>query len=112
MNKNKSKKYIDIEKEEILNNRIFINEYNQHRLIIISIINQVGHKFKLLFDLTTDTIKNKTSIIKLQQSQNKLDLVILNSSKILIKELLDTPTDRLYYDPILIKPFSINIIND
>lgn len=112
MNKNKSKKYIDIEKEEILNNRIFINEYNQHRLIIISIINQVGHKFKLLFDLTTDTIKNKTSIIKLQQSQNKLDLVILNSSKILIKELLDTPTDRLYYDPTLIKPFSINIIND
>lgn len=60
MNKNKSKKYIDIEKEEILNNRIFINEYNQHRLIIISITNQAGQKFKLLFDLTTDTIKNKT----------------------------------------------------
>lgn len=112
MNNYKPKKYIDIEKEEILNNRIFINEYNRHRLMIISITNQVGNKFKLLFDLTDDTIKNKTSIIKLQQAQAKLDLVILNSSNILIKELLDTPTDRLYYDPILIEPFSINIIND
>lgn len=112
MTKHKARTYIDVEQEEIADNRIFINDYNQHRLMIMPVTDQVGHEFKLLFDLTTDDIKSETVITKLQQSQNQLDLAVLDSSEMLVKELLGTDVDRLYYDQALPKPLAVNITSD
>lgn len=112
MTKHKARTYIDVEQEGIADKRIFINDYNQHRLMIMPVTDQVGNEFKLLFDLTTDDIKSETVIAKLQQSQNQLDLTVLDSPEMLVKELLGTDVDRLYYDPALPKPLAVNITSD
>lgn len=112
MTKHKARTYIDVEQEEIADQRIFINDYNQHRLMIMPVTDQVRHEFRLLFDLTTDDIKSETVITKLQQAQNQLDLTVLDSAKMLVKELLSTDVDRLYYDPALPKPLAVNITSD
>lgn len=112
MTKHKARTYIDVEQEGIADKRIFINDYNQHRLMIMPVTDQVGNEFKLLFDLTTDDIKSETVIAKLQQSQNQLDLTVLDSPEMLVKELLGTDVDRLYYDPALPKSLAINITSD
>lgn len=47
MTKHKARTYIDVEQEEIADKRIFINDYNQYRLMIMPVTNQVGHEFRL-----------------------------------------------------------------
>ena len=101
--------YIDVENEEIKNNRVFINGYNNHRLVIIPVKNNATNKFKLLIDLTTGIIENEIINSMNEMHQNTAEITVLGSTEIMLKELLDTDVDRLYYDITQPKPISFEM---
>lgn len=104
--------YIDVDQEEIKENRVFINGYNNHRLVIISVKNNATNKFKLLIDLTTGMIENEIINSMNEMHQNTAEITVLGSTEIMLKELLDTDVDRLYYDITQPKPINFEMMED
>lgn len=104
--------YIDVEREEIKENHVFINGYNNHRLVIISVKNNVTNKFKLLIDLTTGMIENGIISSMNEIHQNTTEIAVLGSTEIMLKELLGTNVDRLYYDVMRSKPINFEIMEE
>lgn len=104
--------YIDVENEEIKENHVFINGYNNHRLVIIPVKNGSTNKFKLLIDLTTGMIENGIINSMNEMHQNTAEITVLGSTEIMLKELLDTDVDRLYYDITQPKPISFEMMEE
>lgn len=104
--------YIDVENEEIKENHIFINGYNNHKLVIIPVKNGSTNKFKLLIDLTTGIIQNEIINSMNEMHQNTTEITVLGSTEIMLKELLGTDVDRLYYDVMEPKPINFEIMED
>lgn len=104
--------YIDVEQEEIKENHVFINGYNNHKLVIISVKNNATNKFKLLIDLTTGMIENEIINSMNEMHQNTAEITVLGSTEIMLKELLGTDVDRLYYDVMQPKPINFEIMED
>lgn len=104
--------YIDVEREEIKENHVFINGYNNHRLVIIPVKNGSTNKFKLLIDLTTGIMQNEIINSMNEMHQNTAEITVLGSTEIMLKELLDTDVDRLYYDITQPKPISFEMMEE
>lgn len=104
--------YIDVEQEEIKENHVFINGYNNHKLVIISIKNESTNKFKLLIDLTTGIMQNEIINSMNEMYQNTAEITVLGSTEIMLKELLGTDVDRLYYDVMQPKPINFEIMEE
>lgn len=104
--------YIDVENEEIKENHVFINGYNNHRLVIIPVKNGSTNKFKLLIDLTTGIMQNEIINSMNEMHQNTAEITVLGSIEIMLKELLGTDVDRLYYDITQPKPISFEIMEE
>lgn len=104
--------YIDVDQEEIKENRVFINGYNNHKLVIIPVKNGSTNKFKLLIDLTTGMIENGIISSMNEMHQNTTEIAVLGSTEIMLKELLGTNVDRLYYDVMRSKPINFEIMEE
>lgn len=104
--------YIDVENEEIKENHVFINGYNNHKLVIIPVKNGSTNKFKLLIDLTTGIMQNEIINSMNEMHQNTAEITVLGSTEIMLKELLGTDVDRLYYDVMEPKPINFEIMED
>ena len=96
--KTKSKiNYINLEEESIVNDRIFINGYNGNRLVIKLVEDELGNKFKLLFNLTTGECINEIITSLTEKNKDGIEVTLLGTSELILKELLGTDIDQLYY---------------
>lgn len=91
--------YINLEEESIANDRIFINGYNGNRLVIKLVEDKLGNKFKLLFNLTTGECTNEIITSLIEKNKEGIEVTLLGTSELLLKELLCTDIDQLYYAP-------------
>lgn len=89
--------YIDIDSKEIPNDKIFINGYNNESLMFKMSDLADGASLLMLCNLNTGTIKHKIVNSTVQGQTTKFDPI--DTKKVLLKELLDTDVDKLYYPP-------------
>lgn len=99
--------YINIEKEPIANYRIFINGYNDNKLVIKLVEDKLGNKFKLLFNLTTGKCSNEIITSLTEKNKDGIEVTLLGTSELILKELLGTDIDLLYYAPKQLKQIFI-----
>lgn len=112
--KSKDQDYINVEVDEIVPNRIFINEYTKQRYIfikdefrndpdalaLVSISNGIVVTTLDSFDITQS---------KLRKDKETVILYLEPTTELILKDLLDTDVDKLYYDPDYPKEINIRI---
>lgn len=112
--KPKDQNYIDVETEEIVPNRIFINEYTKERYIfikdefrndpdalaLVSISNGIVVTTLDSFDITQS---------KLRKDKETVILYLEPTTELILKDILNTDVDKLYYDPDYPKEINIRI---
>ena len=112
--KPKDQDYIDVETEEIVPNHIFINEYTKERYIFIKNEFRNDPDALALVSLSSGTVVTTLDSFDITQSKLRKDketviLYLEPTTELILKELLDTDVDKLYYDPDYPKEINIRI---
>lgn len=89
--------YIDINSKEIPNDKVFINGYNNEKLMFEMAALADGASLLMLCNLNTGLIKCKIVNSMVQGQTAKFDPI--DDKKALLKKSLDTDVDKLYYPP-------------
>lgn len=102
--KPKKQEYINLETDEIAPNRIFINEYTKKRYIFIKNEFRNDPDALALFSISNGTVVTTLDSFDITQSTLRKDkktviLYLEPTTELILKELLDTDVDKLYYDP-------------
>jgi len=102
--KPQGQKYINLETDEIIPNHIFINEYTKERYIFIK--NEFRNDPNALALVSIGKGIVVTTLESFDIAQSKLrkdkDTIVLYlepTTELILKDLLDTDVDKLYYDP-------------
>ena len=112
--KPQDQKYINLEVDEIVPNRIFINEYTKERYIFIKNEFRNDPDALALISLSSGTVVTTLDSVDIMQSKLRKDketvvLYLEPTTELILKELLDTDVDKLYYDPDYPKEVNIRI---
>lgn len=112
--KPKDQDYIDVETEEIIPNHIFINEYTKARYIFIKDEFRNDPDALALVSLSSGNVVTTLDSFDITQSKLRKDketviLYLEPTTELILKELLDTDVDKLYYDPDYPKEINIRI---
>ena len=112
--KPKDQDYIDVETEEIVPNRIFINEYTKERYIFIKNEFRNDPDALALVSLSSGTVVTTLDSFDITKSKLRKDketviLYLEPTTELILKELLDTDVYKLYYDPDYPKEINIRI---
>lgn len=112
--KPKNQDYIDVETTEIAPNRIFINEYTKERYIFIKNEFRNDPDALALISLSSGTVVTTLDSVDIMKSKLRKDketiiLYLEPTTELILKELLDTDVDKLYYDPDYPKEINIRI---
>lgn len=112
--KPQDQKYINLETDEIAPNRIFINEYTKERYIFIKNEFRNDPDALALISLSSGTVVTTLDSFDIMKSKLRKDkktiiLYLEPTTELILKELLDTDVDKLYYDPDYPKEVNIRI---
>lgn len=112
--KPKNQEYIDVETAEIAPNRIFINEYTKERYIFIKNEFHNDPDALALVSISSGTVVTTLDSFditksKLRKDKETIILYLEPTTELILKELLDTDVDKLYYDPDYPKEINIRI---
>lgn len=112
--KPKGQNYIDVETEEIVPNRIFINEYTKERYIFIKDEFRNDPDALALVSISSGIVVTTLDSFDITQSKLRKDkktiiLYLEPTTELILKEILDTDVDKLYYDPDYPKEINIRI---
>lgn len=112
--KPKDQKYINLEIDEIVPNRIFINEYTKERFIFIKNEFRNDPDALALVSLSSGNVVTTLDSFDITQSKLRKDketviLYLEPTTELILKDLLDTDVDKLYYDPDYPKEINIRI---
>lgn len=106
--------YINLEVDEIVPNRIFINEYTKERYIFIKNEFRNDPDALALVSLSSGTVVTTLDSFDIMKSKLRKDketiiLYLEPTTELILKELLNTDVDKLYYDPDYPKEINIRI---
>lgn len=112
--KPQDQKYINLETDEIAPNHIFINEYTKERYIFIKNEFRNDPDALALVSLSSGTVVTTLDSFDIRQSKLRKDketiiLYLEPTTELILKELLETDVDKLYYDPDYPKEINIRI---
>ena len=112
--KPKDQDYIDVETDEIAPNCIFINEYTKERYIFIKNEFRNDPDALTLVSLSSGIVGTTLDSFDITKSELRKDketviLYLEPTTELILKELLDTDVDKLYYDPDYPKEINIRI---
>ena len=112
--KPKDQNYINLEVDEIVPNRIFINEYTKERYIFIKNEFRNDPDALALVSISSGTVVTTLDSFDIRQSKLRKDkktviLYLEPTTELILKELLNTDVDKLYYDPDYPKEINIRI---
>lgn len=106
--------YIDVETTEIIPNRIFINEYTKERYIFIKDEFRNDPDALALVSISSGIVVTTLDSVDITQSKLRKDketviLYLEPTTELILKDILDTDVDKLYYDPDYPKEINIRI---
>lgn len=112
--KPQDQRYINLETDEIAPNHIFINEYTKERYIFIKNEFRNDPDALALVSLSSGTVVTTLDSFDIRQSKLRKDkktviLYLEPTTELILKELLNTDVDKLYYDPDYPKEINIRI---
>ena len=112
--KPKDQDYIDVETEEIVPNRIFINEYTKVRYIFIKDEFRNDPDALALVSISSGIVVTTLDSFDITKSKLRKDketviLYLEPTTELILKDILNTDVDKLYYDPDYPKEINIRI---